>query len=146
MDCLGGAYGVSMGIRGCPGFILCQKRLRLSWEVDECKPLPMMLSAYGVAHVSIPGTRGLHWFTSQLNLSCSDRQIHPLIPHDTSQTPPKLPLHAPLSHTKALTLSLKVKECEPLPGTTSASPEKNAAKVSECTSCSAMPRLRARQS
>jgi len=26
--------------RGCLGCILCQKRLRLSWKVDECKPLP----------------------------------------------------------------------------------------------------------
>ena len=28
---------VSGGVKGC---ILCQKRLRLSREVDECKPLP----------------------------------------------------------------------------------------------------------
>ena len=25
--------------RGCSGCILCQKRLRLRWKVDECKPL-----------------------------------------------------------------------------------------------------------
>jgi len=26
---------------GHPGCISCQKRLRLSWKVDECKPLPV---------------------------------------------------------------------------------------------------------
>jgi len=25
--------------RGCLGCILCQKRLMLSWKLDECKPL-----------------------------------------------------------------------------------------------------------
>ena len=30
---------VSKGIRGYSGCILCQKRLRLSVKVDECKPL-----------------------------------------------------------------------------------------------------------
>jgi len=28
------------GIRGVKGVLLCQKRLKLSLEVDECKPLP----------------------------------------------------------------------------------------------------------
>jgi hypothetical protein len=28
-----------MGCEGALGCILCQKRLRLSWKVDECKPL-----------------------------------------------------------------------------------------------------------
>ena len=31
--------GCSGGIRGCPEYFLCQKRLMLSWEVDESKPL-----------------------------------------------------------------------------------------------------------
>ena len=31
--------GCSGAVRGCWGRILCQKRLRLSWKVDECKPL-----------------------------------------------------------------------------------------------------------
>jgi hypothetical protein len=26
-------------VRGCFGCCLCQKRLRLSWKLDECKPL-----------------------------------------------------------------------------------------------------------
>ena len=29
------------GIWGCLGCILCQKWLRLSWKVEECKPLPL---------------------------------------------------------------------------------------------------------
>ena len=33
--CLGGVRGYE----GCLGCILCQKRLRLSWKLDECKPL-----------------------------------------------------------------------------------------------------------
>ena len=33
-------FGVLRGIYGC---ILCQKWLRLSWKVDECKPLPLAL-------------------------------------------------------------------------------------------------------
>jgi len=39
--CLGGVRGLLRSIRGCSGCILCQKRPRLSCEVDECKPLPM---------------------------------------------------------------------------------------------------------
>jgi len=31
--------GVLRSIRGCSGCILCQKRLGLSSELDECKPL-----------------------------------------------------------------------------------------------------------
>ena len=27
------------GMRGCLGCNLCEKRLRLSWKADECKPL-----------------------------------------------------------------------------------------------------------
>ena len=41
--CLGdvrGYQGMLGGIRGCLGFIMLQKRLRLSWTMDECKPLP----------------------------------------------------------------------------------------------------------
>jgi len=30
-------------VRGILGCILCQKRLRLSGKVDECKPLPSMM-------------------------------------------------------------------------------------------------------
>ena len=29
---------------GCSGCTLCQERLRLSWKVDECKPLPSICS------------------------------------------------------------------------------------------------------
>ena len=39
-----GYQGIVQGVLGvtmkCVGCILCQKRLRLSWKVDECKPLP----------------------------------------------------------------------------------------------------------
>ena len=34
--------GALRSIRGCLGCISCQKRLRLSWEVEECKPLPVV--------------------------------------------------------------------------------------------------------
>jgi len=37
--CLGGVSGVIRGIRGVQSEFLFQKRLRLSCEVDECKPL-----------------------------------------------------------------------------------------------------------
>jgi len=40
-----GCLGVSRGIKGCPGCILCQKRLRLSSKQDECKPLPAACSS-----------------------------------------------------------------------------------------------------
>jgi len=33
----GGVCEVSGHMRGCLGCLLCQKRLRLSWKVDECK-------------------------------------------------------------------------------------------------------------
>jgi len=43
------------GIRGCLGCILCHKRLRLSLEVDRCKPLPLLHTIFvprgrGVVH------------------------------------------------------------------------------------------------
>ena len=38
--CLGGIKEVIGVVTGCVGCILCQKRLRLSSKVDECKPLP----------------------------------------------------------------------------------------------------------
>ena len=37
--------GVPWGIRGCLGCFLCEKRLRLSYEVDESKPLPRTTSS-----------------------------------------------------------------------------------------------------
>ena len=37
--CFAGVWEVSGGVGGCKGCILCQTRLRLSWKVDECKPL-----------------------------------------------------------------------------------------------------------
>jgi hypothetical protein len=33
---------MSEGMRGCLSCTSCQKRLSLSWNVDECKPLPPM--------------------------------------------------------------------------------------------------------
>jgi hypothetical protein len=39
--CLGVVEQVLGGIWGCLGCILCQKWLRLSWKVEECKPLPL---------------------------------------------------------------------------------------------------------
>ena len=38
--CSGGVRQAFGDIRPCHGCILCQKRLRLSWTMDECKPLP----------------------------------------------------------------------------------------------------------
>jgi len=47
--CLGGVWGVYRvytgvlgGIKGCSRCIWCQNQLRLSWEMDECKPLPII--------------------------------------------------------------------------------------------------------
>ena len=41
---MGVVWGVVRGFWGvsgdAQGMFLCQKQLRLSWEVDECKPLP----------------------------------------------------------------------------------------------------------
>ena len=39
----GDAYEVLGGIRGCSGCYLCQKRLNVSWKMDECKPLKVGL-------------------------------------------------------------------------------------------------------
>jgi hypothetical protein len=36
---VGGIQAVSGGVKMCTGCIIFQKRLRLSWKVDECKPL-----------------------------------------------------------------------------------------------------------
>jgi len=42
--CLGSVLVVVGDYRGYLGCILCQKRLRLSLEVDECEPLPETLA------------------------------------------------------------------------------------------------------
>ena len=47
---------------GVEGVFICQKRLRLSCTVDECKPLEGGSSG-------AEGGRGLHSSTFQLNLS-----------------------------------------------------------------------------
>jgi len=39
-DCLARIKGVSGGAWGVKGVFVCQIRLKLSWEVNECKPLP----------------------------------------------------------------------------------------------------------
>jgi len=50
--CVGGVGGVK-GFLGC---IMCQKRLRSSWKVDECKPLAG--GARGSREVVYEGRRG----------------------------------------------------------------------------------------
>jgi len=47
-------------IRGCLEFIMCQKRLRLSWKVDECEPLPTTrpkASTPAACHVGLKGRK-----------------------------------------------------------------------------------------
>ena len=58
-------YGIGGAIRGyqgvdeevfgaimrCPGCILCQKRLRLSWELNECTPLPVGITKMSTADI-----------------------------------------------------------------------------------------------
>jgi len=66
-----------VGIRGCLGCTHCQKRLKLSLKVDECKPLepgggPRRTS--GETHTQRAAGRagdagrGLHSLTSEINL------------------------------------------------------------------------------
>ena len=40
---------MSGGIKKCVGCDFCKKRLRLSWKVDECKPLPVVAAAAAVS-------------------------------------------------------------------------------------------------
>ena len=69
-----------MGIRGCLGCILRQKRLMLSSRVDKCEPLvdgcaqrpgAVHRGALQRHHVLPEAGRGLHSFPFQLNLSSS---------------------------------------------------------------------------
>jgi len=65
---------------------------------------------------TLPG-RGLHSFTSQLNLSRFLRTIHPkhpLIRPDTFKTPPEQPLNAPPIPQNAPMLSRELDESKPL--------------------------------
>ena len=64
-----------------------------------------------------PSGRGLHSFTSQLNLSHFCHEIHPnpLIPLLPPKTAPKQPLNAPPMPQKALRLSSKPDEFIRLP-------------------------------
>ena len=51
----GVVWGVFEGIRRCLGCVLCQKRLKLSCEVEECKPLVPGPPAPPPPEVSVPG-------------------------------------------------------------------------------------------
>jgi len=58
--------------------LLCQKRLKLSCKVGECKPLPMTSVTKSTSMVEVPvpppTARGLHLSTFLLNVStfCGD--------------------------------------------------------------------------
>ena len=47
-----------------------QKRLRLSWEMDECKPLPTRAEPfrYLTRPPRLPSRRARHWFPRQLHM------------------------------------------------------------------------------
>ena len=74
------------GIRGYLGCILCQIRLRLSWKVDECKPLSTGGRACFSSGSPFPDAvvdgRGLHSSTIRLNVSkiCGMRWVHDFTP------------------------------------------------------------------
>jgi len=51
---------VLSGIRGCTGCIWCQKRLKLSCKVDECKPLVTGLPSLQLFPRGYK-TKGLHF-------------------------------------------------------------------------------------
>jgi hypothetical protein len=62
------------GIRGCPGCILCQKRLRLSLKVDECRPLPASMSVSSALLAAAGGAgRSERLIGSGEIMSCSSR-------------------------------------------------------------------------
>ena len=72
--CLGVVCEVLGGIRGCLGCILCQERLRLSKDVDECKPRQPgrsdRVQARCAQRAAPRGAgRGLHSVQFPLNLS-----------------------------------------------------------------------------
>ena len=46
---------------GCLGCILCQKRLRLSCNVDECKPLPGTTAMPGATTELPPRGNAVGW-------------------------------------------------------------------------------------
>jgi len=58
MGYLGGACEVLWGNRGCLGCILCLKRLRLSWKLDERKSLPWARGGRRVPRAGAPGCSG----------------------------------------------------------------------------------------
>ena len=71
-DWLGGVQALTGVFRGSLGCILFHKRLRLSGEEDECKPLPGGHRSHPAGpgdSDELPAGRGLHSSTFQLNLS-----------------------------------------------------------------------------
>jgi len=73
--CVGGAQEVSRDIRGYSGILLCKKCLRLSLEVDECKPLEVG-DSLGAAMAKGTITRANLFVTSKLwqGLTCMMRR------------------------------------------------------------------------
>jgi len=63
------------------GVFMCQTRLKLNREVNECKPLEVG-SIEGIINAISPALtgRGLHSSTSQLNLSRVRHKITPYTP------------------------------------------------------------------
>ena len=48
--------GVVGDTTGCLGCVFCQKRLKLSWTADECKPLPLTPHSPRVEGCAMGGT------------------------------------------------------------------------------------------
>jgi len=138
---------------------VCQTRLKLSWEVDECKPLPggggrgparpprldpsrggggpmgMVACAGSIPDPSAAPSRPstdvqgltLVHFSAQLEPCLTqENALHtlptPCTPPDTPSTRATQPLSAPPEPYKALKLSWKVNECQPLPTSAAHSP------------------------
>ena len=81
-------------------------------------PPPLVLATSSASSEAPPTRRGLDLFAFQLNLSRFWHKMHPKLPRpprNTSQTPPKQPLTAPLVTQDALKLSRKVDDYKPLP-------------------------------
>ena len=106
--CLGGAQEVNGGITGClrVGCILCQKRLRLSWKVDECKPL-------------VAGGAAIVWLSGTVVGAINGLPIVSSLSLPQSNQPVFLPFPTNLSIAHAIQLALANSIPSPWPGSRS---------------------------
>ena len=87
-DCVARIKGVLWGMWGVKGVSLCQTRLKFSWEVNECKPLPQYTPDSAVFRRCNAGYQGRrHPPMSQLHRLFARGLLVPVYPRTIAACP-----------------------------------------------------------